>query len=477
MGALRDFANRYLGYDAVISKAHRRSTPSVTQSEDRELTKQQRRKLIAGTRDIRRNFEIAAWAIRKHLDYVSSFSFRSTSGNPDWDKAVQALITRQSKPENCDAAGKKSLRKLIRLAEALRTVDGDTGLLKLNSRQIQIIEGDRIKNPPTEGNDLLDDSRWTHGVKTNKQGRALAYGIHTRRGQSLHFERTIASSQMYLHGYYDRADQVRGISPVAASLNRMQDTYEGLNHSLAKAKTLQLLGLVLNRQVTRADEWDTEDDCEDIEDALGDFNLDPSKGPFTLDLGPEDKASLLQTNHPNNEFQAFMQMCISIALKSLDLPYFFFDESKLNFFGGKVALSNYLISCNDKRQDNIDLLVWWTRWQVGTAIARGELNPADYGLTWEDIDGSWRWIPRGIPWWDKGREITGDILSINAGLEDRSSIIESRTGNQFEDVADRLREEQDYLQAKGVIVSGPKDLLDFAMRMNSVPDQSGSDSE
>lgn len=451
-----------LGYDAVEDRPHRRKNPGITQSEDRELTAHQRKKLISGTRDIRRNFEIAAWAVRKHLDYVSSFSFRSKSGNPEWDRKVQEYIKERSKPQNCDAAGKKSLRKVIRLAEALRTVDGDVGLLKLADGRAQFIEGDRIKNPPDQS-DLVSNDRWTHGVKTNKAGRALAYGIYRRNGQRLEFERTIASSRMYLHGYFDRADQVRGISILATALNRMADTYDAMRHSLAKAKVLQLLGLVVQRKTNSEDE----DDCELEEEAEDgepkpSFKLDLDNGPFTMEIDVDDKASLLQTNHPNNEFQTFMQSCISIALKAIDIPYFFFDESSLNFFGGKVALSNYLISCNDKREDNIDLLNWWTRWQIGMAVATGELNPAEFGLSWEDIDGAWRWIPRGIPWWDKGKEISGDILSVHSGFEDWSSIIEARTGQQFEDVIDRIAEEQQYIKGKGVVIAGPKDLLNFA---------------
>jgi hypothetical protein len=42
----------------------------------------ERRKLISAGRDIHRNFSLAAWMLRKHLDYVSSFTFQCRSGNP-----------------------------------------------------------------------------------------------------------------------------------------------------------------------------------------------------------------------------------------------------------------------------------------------------------------------------------------------------------------------------------------------------------
>ena len=448
------------GYDAVVDRAHRRKIATITQAEDRELSPGQRRKLLAQSRDVRRNFELAAWAVRKHLDYVSSFSFRAATGNPDLDRKIHAIIREKSKPQNCDAAGRSSLRKLIRLAEALRTVDGDCGLLKLATGHVQIIEGDRIKDPPEKRD--VDQERgitWTHGVKTDKAGRALAYAIHRRAWSRLLFERRVSSARLYLHGYFDRADQIRGISPFATALNRLRDTYENLDFALAKSKVSQLIGLVTNRNMID-DDFADEESCEEATAEEG-FKLDPDKGNFSLDLAVGEDAKLLQSNQPSNEFQAFMQSSISIALKSIDLPYFFYDESKLNFFGGKVALSNYLISCNDKRLDNIDLLDWWTRWQLGTAVATGELDLSEFGLTWEDVADKWRWIPRGIPWWDKGREIMGDILAIHAGLGDWGTIIEERTGRQLEDVFDDLAEQQRLAKEKGIVLAGPKDLFPF----------------
>ena len=82
MTGLPHKARRYLfGYDAVESKNRRQAPTGRLRSEDKELLPQQRRKLTSAARDIHRNFTIAAWAIRKHLDYVSTFSFQSGTGH------------------------------------------------------------------------------------------------------------------------------------------------------------------------------------------------------------------------------------------------------------------------------------------------------------------------------------------------------------------------------------------------------------
>src|SRR5947199_2154494 len=74
-----------VGYDAVKHKG-RRSTPGGrVLSEDQELRQLPRRNLTTAIRDLNRNFSIAAWMIRRHLDYVSTFHFRPKTGNPELD--------------------------------------------------------------------------------------------------------------------------------------------------------------------------------------------------------------------------------------------------------------------------------------------------------------------------------------------------------------------------------------------------------
>jgi hypothetical protein len=65
MTGLLHKARRYLfGYDAVESKNRRQAPTGRLRSEDKELLPHQRRKLTSASRDIHRNFTIAAWAIR-----------------------------------------------------------------------------------------------------------------------------------------------------------------------------------------------------------------------------------------------------------------------------------------------------------------------------------------------------------------------------------------------------------------------------
>ncbi|QDT39733.1 phage portal protein [Stratiformator vulcanicus] len=459
---LTDRVARSFGYDAIEEKTHRRTRTRVTQSEDKELDASSRRKLISTAHDARRNIEVGAWAIRRHLDFVSSFQFRSSTGNAEWDDACDEFIKTASKRENFDSSGRHSLRKSLRLSEALRTVAGDIGWVKINDGTTQMIEGDRIRNKLG----MMPEGEWIHGVKVNARGRPVAYAIHKRKGTGFEFERTVPASRFYLHGYFDRVDQHRGISPLASALNRFNDAYEGIDYALAKAKVVQLFGLAIYKRLADPyDDGDLDEDADEDEDpAETDFKLEPEKGPFTLHMDKDEKAEFLHSNQPGSSFIEFMQVVVGIALKSLDIPYSFFDEAHTNFFGSKAALTIYLKACDEKREDNRDLLNHWTRWRVGMAIARGELDPARYGLTFDDIDGQWLWIARGVPWFDKSREIDGDIKAVENCFQDYDEIIQERTGRTLKDVVDRIAEQQEYMREKGV-TPGAKPLLDLSQFM------------
>ena len=109
-----------------------------------------------------------------------------------------------------------------------------------------------------------------------------------------------------------------------------------------------------------------------------------------------------------------MKFCLRLALKALDLPDSFLAEDITNYFGSRGALNHYLRSCQNKIADLTEALDEITQWRLGMAFAAGELElPA--GVKFEDL--SWRWVHRGMPWWNPEQEANGNIAAIQAGLD------------------------------------------------------------
>jgi capsid protein len=442
-------------YDAIVDKDRRRPPKRRVKHEDDAVNQRDRHKLAGTSRDIARNFTIARWAIGKHLDYVSAFSFQAKTPSEALNAEIERFMAGWSSRQRCDIARRHPLRRLIRLAEACRCVSGDHAFLKIVGRQgannrgkLQAIEGDRIAQTQDIPDTVGGPAAFRNGVRTAAGGASLDYHIAKRdENGRLAFGRVVPASNVFFHAFYDRFDQVRGISPIVSSLNTFQDVYEGFDYALAKIKVAQLFGLVTYRSsddpLGSNSPSGGDIDGDGVDD---DTAVDFGRGPFQLDLDVEDKAEFLDASTPANETAEFLQQMIAVAIKALDIPYSFYDESFTNFYGSRGGLIQYLKSCRNKIADLQELLNDITRWRLGLAVADGDIAlPA--GLDFADI--AWDWVPDGVPWWDPVKEVSGNKMAIAAGLSDYQTVCR-QAGTDFYDNVDRRAEQEAYAAQRGV---------------------------
>lgn len=448
-----------LGYDATQPKLKRKAPVISTKTEDRELQQAGRQQVSSATRDLQRNFSIAAWAVRKHLDYVSTFSFQARTGIPELDDQIESLMSWWSRPTNCDAAGRHSLPRLVRLFEERRTIDGDVLVNMLADGRIQGIEGDRIfdgSGTPLPAEGVLSEEI-VNGVWVNVNGRANAYAIHRRHINGTSFEQWLPATFTYLHGCYQRFDQVRGVSPLVAAINTLRDVYEGFDYALAKAKVQQLFALAFYRErgedaLGGVEEITASGTAEGESAATPDeprYKLDFGNGAAVVDLDDGDRMEAIESKSPSSEFQAYTQMMIGVALKALDIPYSFYDESHTNYAGARQALLQYEQSADIKRGEVKQMLDRITGWRLAKFVRDGDLDlPA--GVTLGSL--SWEWIARGIPWIDPLKEVTGNVTAVGALLQSPQEIAKARGRDAF-DIIDEIAEWQQYAQQKGLTVN------------------------
>jgi len=432
-------------YDSVDTTGKKRRVVStMTQSEDDVLNTFKRRRMISSSRDLQRNFSAAGWAIRKHLDYVSTFAFQVKTADLAFNKRAEQLFAWWSLPKNCDISGRHSLERFIRIGEQARAIDGDVLVIMTKEGYLQAVEADRISTPTGNNTKTADGGAIINGVKVDSNGRALEYGVSKRSpgGSSLTFDKWVSADFAHLLGYFDRYDQVRGITRMAAAINSFQDLYEGISYALAKAKVAQLFGLI----TYRADNGPLGAYSQNEDTDSTEYEINFGKGPFHLDLDGGDKAEILESKTPSAEFQQFTQTMIALAIKSLDIPYSFFDESFTNYSGARQALLQYEQSVKAKRKGVVELLNRITAWKLTQWIASGLLKmPAGMRLS----DTPWEWIPNGIPWIDPQKEMVASALAINANVKSRQMICKIN-GDDFHDVADQLAAEKEYLESKGL---------------------------
>jgi len=423
------------GYDSTQSSKNRRSASGVIRPEDKVLDRTGRLRLSSNSMDLHRNAILFAWAIRRHLDYTTIFDFQPLTGDDGLNRDLRDLMERDNRPENCDVGGRHSWQRLRRLAEVRKLLDGDCGMLTLRNRKLQGVESHMIKNPSM----LIrnDQNRWDQGVKLAAGRRAVAYCLTDRDQFGRTNERVVPASQFMMLGAFEgRFDQIRGISPIAGALNEFRDVYETKELMAAKVKLDQIFGVAFMRDQSAkslADEFgidgDTESETESDDEPTAPPSYDLGQGIKGFDIDKDEKIELIQSSNPSSQTQAFLELSIAIAIKALDLPFNFFSESSTNFFGSKAAWIQYDRSCIQKREDQLELHRRYTIWRM-----TGWMLPTDFGgtaevvlprsMTLEEI--KWKWVPRGMPWWNPNEELTVDLMAAAAGLKTLQQICDER---------------------------------------------------
>ena len=452
----RRFNNRNalnFGYDAVVNNGKRRMSAPILRSEDWELQPVNRKQLVASQRDLPRNFAVARWLIERHLDYTTDFTFKFRSKNLELNALVEAKIKDWSKRKNSDVAKRHPFNTAIRLAEASALTANDCLAIKLADGRVQWIEGDRINNPGMGLPPGINPLMLIHGVLVDDYTAAQAYCV-CRRGPkgnmwqapyTLQFQQMVSADDGILHGFYDRFDQVRGISPLSSALNSMQDIYESKTYALGRMKIDQLMALAVYRGNSDAI---TERPLDANGNPTGqDYTQLPiANGPAIVDMDVGDRMEFLQSSQPSTQFQEFMQKAIAFCLKALAIPYSFFDEAYTNYSGARQALLQYEQAA-EHRRDTIRLLLdELTDWILQLFINDGELPEID------PVDYQWEWVSAGLPWIDPMKEAQANVLLIQNNLESEIHVLKQQ-GRDFADVIAERKIAMQLVQDAGLMAA------------------------
>jgi capsid protein len=440
-----------LGYHVVDQSRNRRQVSSSNlKTEDETLKRRDREKLIETARDADRNWALAGWMVRKHLDFVATQKFHCRAADRGLRKDVEEYVESRMAARVCDATRRHDLDAWLRLAESRAVLDGDVFGVRLATGQLQAVEGIYCRDPGRSTPAYPSRDRWVQGVYEDDFGGPLAYCFHGRRAGDAEAEEIVPADRVLQHAYFGRFHQSRGVGLIAPGLATLVDTYEICDYAVAKAKVAQLFALALYRQGTTspAPTYQAAQTDPSVQPSAGataqpKYEIDFGKGPQFLDLEPGERAEFLSTNTPGIDPQ-FLRLLLIVTLSALDMPYCWLDASDANFFGNRGALILYLQSARAKRKRLIDLRKDWTEWQLTRAYATGDLlRPA------EPV--KYVWQPAGIPFWNPSQEVNAHLDAIDGCLDTRTRVIQETLGEDFDDLLEQAKYEHDRLAEMGLL--------------------------
>ena len=416
------------------------------------------------SQDLYENNALVCWAIRRHVDAVTSFYF-------DVDYQVSELIRDRilalfdwhGKPKNFDAARRHSRDESLRLFEISKVLYGDCLWAKIGDKRtkrygsIQLLEGARIAKPRGLPPGLVDRVS-DHGLILDEYGGVDSYIAckYDSRGQQLMFDKELLADQVIYDGYFDRYSSTRGVSPIWVAANQFLDNADAQEYNLLKIKIHAMFGYAITQEVldlsgkeglgttselvTDSDEYDDDDDGADIEN-----EIDFSDGPLNVNLNPGEKFDAIESKSPAPSVKDYQEYATRVALLSLDIPYTFFDARKSTFAQVEADRKMYYESIYSKAMKNKRVLEEYKDWKLRQWISNGDLN----GVEFEEIRDLVQVRQRPIPWLDKLKEIQAEERMVALGIKSIPTLAKERNINIYDEV-DKQGEFLAYCKSKGV---------------------------
>jgi capsid protein len=483
-----------MGYDA-ISDQHRRAAPRpLRYSEDDHLLPMARRRAISTITDQLRNIVLLAWMVRQHLANVCRHNFHAATGDEDLDRMLEKFISEQSAARNFDLRQKFNRQKTIELLEGRAVADGDSFLLKVQPHFVQGLEGDRI-GPPLDmpADHIQEGRRWIHGIEVDmdKGGRALRYTLLKRNWSLLYFDRYVPASSVIMHGYFNRWDQIRGVSPLLAVCNQAEDLYETIEFSYLKAKFHAMVAFAVEKIhaegaggmpiVSR--QPNSTNGLSQTVDNSGNMNAPVTTAETIksevrpgaagiLDLYKGEKVDVVESKSPSIELQSFTELEIKLILLALDIPYIFYDALKGSYSVHRSIVQQYEQSCAPKREAIQEVLDAWTAWRLMLAFEDGECPPPSAKVL--RAGKFWKWEPAARPWIDPLDMRRAQLFGVAGGIESLEDIAHERGKTAFQ-IIDENAAVIAYAKKKGMVLdfSGGKGASEAADNPAEVAEEKG----
>ncbi|MCP4103876.1 MAG: phage portal protein [Lentisphaerae bacterium] len=441
-----DFKNglkTMFGYNAVVDKGRRKAPKARVQNESKVLSRRNREKLVATIKDISRNDPVVGWALRKHLDYVSTFTFQAKTNDSELNKLIEKAWKKWSKKESCDIAKRHNLNNMMRMFESGKAFDGDSAMLKIKGFKLQGVESDRIgksRNIPKSYEAITNDE----GLILDQFGAVKRYIINKRSdsGQLL-YQTSATPNSIVFDGYFQRFDQLRGISPMASAVNTFLDVVECNEALLLKCKKHGMFGLAIMSDGTSESGFgEMDEDTDDEPDADTErYDFEMSMG-YKLELDAGDKIDMFESKTPSNEYQDYVTLMLRIALLAFDIPYTFFNSQGSSYSANKQDRAEYELSAGNKRQNNLEVLENIADWVLPELLKDIEGAPSE-------ID--YEFIPQGTPWIDELKEVQASQMRISAGISNRTLECKKK-GLDFVDINEQAGREEKTIIKNGVSV-------------------------
>lgn len=314
----------------------------------------------------------------------------------------------------------------------------------------------------------LDDEqrRITQGVERNAWGRALAYHAYKQHPGDMSMvmpetKRVPADLIRHLRTI-DRLGQIRGVSLLASTFNRIEDLkdYEESERIAAKIAA-SMAAVIIKGDPQSYDPQSHEGDAERF------MRFQPGMVFDNLSAGEDVKT--IDTNRPNPNLETYrngqlraiagpMRISFSSLSKNYNGTYSAQRQELVEQYGAYGVLAFEFVSQM--------LRPIYERF-VSIAVVSGELI-LPRGMTPAMASGA-DYLPTPMPWIDPEREAKALRTQVRAGFRSAASVIAER-GNRMYDVYEQIALERQWAKDRGIVLDTDPAMVSSTGIANTIGD-------
>lgn len=252
--AYRQQLDEIRGYDAG-SSGRSNSNWQVT-NQSAEITDRYSRDAIRGkTRDLERNSDMFNGVISAYKRNVVGvgISLQAWTDDETLNTQLEELWEEWTKKRNCDVTGTQSFNQILRMAITRKKVDGGIlfvkrytsgGMIPFKLQMIEVDELDALQTSPKNmGNKVVS------GIEYNIYNKPVGYWIRQYSIEGYQEMQPVYLEAKDVVFYFSkkRPSQIREISDMAPTVNRVRDTNEFMTSVSVKERIAACLGILIKR--------------------------------------------------------------------------------------------------------------------------------------------------------------------------------------------------------------------------------------
>lgn len=436
-----------------------------------ESINQQSRDLIRRkARDLERNSDIANAVISAFERNVvgNGFALQADTGNVDLDNQIESLFAEWGKPNYCDITGQQSFVELCTMAVRRLQVDGGILFIKtltgdkrfpfqLQAREVvDLDESQSLVSQQGKGTYVIN------GVEVNEYGKPVAYYINTQTpdGLWLNESKRIEANRIIPLWFKHAPTQLREMSPLAKTINRLADAEDYVNTVSLKEKILACFAVFIKR-LTPGQLMPGRGNKTDPVTGYERKSVTPG---MIQELQPGDEAQAVVPNGQASNAREMMAMYTRFMAAGQGLSYESIsrDMSETNYSSARQALLEDQRTYQRIQRFLIDhfLDAVYEEFLV-SAVSAGSLKILDFWTNQEKYL-KHTWTAPGWQWVDPAKEARANKLALDSGFESLASIC-AKKGSDWQTVLTQRAKELKFkkeLEAEYGITFGKEDMGD-----------------